>query len=62
VDFLPDSKIEISALGWWIYFPPEAFFGLAEAGLLRAAITAKMAGNETVRSAQVSVLQETFYA
>jgi len=38
------------------------FFGSAEAGLLRAAIAPMMAGNETVRSAQVFVLQETFYA
>ncbi len=45
-----------------MYFPPEAFFGSAEVGLLRARIGPMMAGNETVRSAQVSVLQETFYA
>jgi len=44
-----------------MYFPPEGFFGPAEAGLLSAATAPMMAGNETVRSAQVSVLQETFY-
>ena len=45
-----------------MYFPPEAFFGSAEAGLLRAAIAPMMAGHETVRPAQVCELQETLCA